>query len=238
MVPCRTLVVVGVVLSLAWSAGTARGQAAAGASLNKRVPDVNFSAVALADAIEYVRDTSAANIHVNWRALEEIGISKDTPVNLRLRGAPLRKVLTLILTEAAGGADALTFYTADGVIEVTTRALADQDLVTRIYPVQDLLVEVPDFNDAPDFNLQQQQSAGRGGGGGQSIFSGSGGGGTEDAGLTRAERADQLIRLIVDTIQPDVWADNGGTATIRFFNGNLVVRAPRSVHEALGGPTD
>jgi hypothetical protein len=31
---------------------------------------------------------------------------------------------------------------------------------------------------------------------------------------------------------------NGGKGTIRFFNGNLIVTAPRSVHEAIGGPVD
>jgi hypothetical protein len=31
---------------------------------------------------------------------------------------------------------------------------------------------------------------------------------------------------------------NGGTAAIRFFNGSLIVTAPRSVHESLGGLVD
>ena len=39
-------------------------------------------------------------------------------------------------------------------------------------------------------------------------------------------------------LQPDIWQINGGTATIRFFNGSLIVTAPRSVHEALDGPVD
>ena len=203
-------------------------------ALARKLPDVNLSNVALADALDFLRDTSAANMHVNWAALEAAGISKDTPVNLRLRGASLRKVLNLILTEAAGGADTLSFYSADGVLEITTREIADQEMVTIVYPVQDLLVEVPDFNNAPDFNLQAQQSAG--GGGGSALFGG--GGGEEEQQTTRAERADELISLITDTIQPDVWQVNGGTATIRFFQGNLIVRAPRSVHEALGRSVD
>ena len=35
-------------------------------------------------------------------------------------------------------------------------------------------------------------------------------------------------------IQPDIWHVNGGLAGIRYFNGSLIVTAPRSVHEALG----
>lgn len=205
-------------------------------ALARKLPEINLNAVALSDALDFLRDTSAANIHVNWRALENAGIGKDTPISVRLRGASLRKVLNIILTEAAGGADVLSFYSADGVLEITTRELADADMITRLYPIEDLLMEVPDFNNAPDFNIQQSAQVG-GGGGGSSLFGGGGGEGESET-TTRAERAEALIQLIQDTIQPDIWADNGGTATIRFFNGSLVVRAPRSVHEALGGPVD
>jgi hypothetical protein len=205
------------------------------AALNMRLPTVNLQSVPLGDVIDFLRDASGANIHVNWRAIEEVGVGKDTPVSIRLRGATLKKILQLALTDAAGGADLLDFFPADDVIEITTREISDSELVTRVYPVEDLLVEVPDFDNAPDFNLQQSASAG--GGGGQSLISGSGGG-EEDSGTTRTERAEQLIDLIVDTIQPDIWEINGGTATIRFFNGSLIVRAPRSVHDALGGKVD
>jgi hypothetical protein len=207
------------------------------AALNIRLPEVNLQSVPLGDVIDFLRDASGANLHVNWRAIEEVGVGKDTPVSIRLRGATLRKVLTLALTDAAGGADVLAFYPSDGVIEVTTREISDSEMVTRVYPVEDLLVDVPDFDNAPDFNLQQQASAGGGGGGGQ-LFNGGGGGEDDNEGPTRTERADQLIDLIVNTIQPDIWAANGGAATIRFYNGSLIVRAPRSVHEALGGRVD
>jgi hypothetical protein len=41
--------------------------------------------------------------------------------------------------------------------------------------------------------------------------------------------------MIRETIRPEIWRENGGTASIRYYNGHLVVTAPRSVHEALGG---
>ena len=44
--------------------------------------------------------------------------------------------------------------------------------------------------------------------------------------------------IITSTIEPELWQQNGGTAAIRFFNGSLIVTAPRSVHEALGGYVD
>ena len=48
----------------------------------------------------------------------------------------------------------------------------------------------------------------------------------------------ELIDLIRDTIYPDIWRENGGTASIRMFRDNLVVTAPRAVHEAIGGTWD
>ena len=215
------------------------------ASMSRRLPPVNFTGIALGDAIDFLRDVSGQNINVNWKALAEANVTPDTPINVRLRDVSMRKVLSTILTEAGGG-DTLTFFVEDNVIEITTRALADQKVYTKVYPVDDLLVEVPDFTQAPNFTLQQNRSQGGGGGGGQ----GGGGGGGGQGGLfgnsaqgdrkeenlkTKQERADELVALIVETIKPDVWRENGGTASIKYYNGNLIVSAPLTVHEMLGG---
>jgi hypothetical protein len=205
------------------------------AAMGRTVPDLNFTGVTLADAIEFLRDVSGANIHVNWQAIEAVGVGKDTQINLHLRNIPLRKVLQLILREAGSG-DLLTFYIDDGIIEVTTKELADQDMITKIYPVDDLIMEVPDFDNAPDFQLQGSTTGGGSSGG--NLFGGNIGGDDNNQGKTRAERAQELIDIIQAVIQPDVWDINGGRAAIRFLNGSLIVTAPRSVHEALGRPVD
>jgi len=179
---------------------------------------------------------------VNWRALEGVGVGKDAQVNVKLRTVTLRKVLDLVLNEAGAGS-ALTYYVDQGVIEVTTREIADKEQFTRVYPIQDLIVDVPDFA-GPDLNITNNNSGGGGrgggGGGGSNLFGGgsSSGGSNDEKIMTRTERADALIEVITSTIQPDVWQTNGGTAAIRFFNGSLIVTAPRSVHEALGGVVD
>lgn len=200
-------------------------------ALNRTLPNLSFDGVTLADALEFLRDVSGANLHVNWPALETIGVSKDTPVNLRLRTVTLRKVLSLLLQEAGSGT--LTFFVDDGVIHVTTLELADRDMLTRVYPIQDLILEVPDF-EGPTLSLQ----TGSGGGGGGQGFNAGQGSREEDEPPTRQERAEQIIELITAVIRPEVWQVNGGTSAIRFWNGNLIVTAPRSVHEALGGPVD
>jgi hypothetical protein len=77
------------------------------------------------------------------------------------------------------------------------------------------------------------------GGGGGGFGGGSGGGGlTQEKIRTKQERADDLVTLIRETIRPEIWKENGGTAAVRYYNGNLIVTAPRSVHEAIGGPVE
>ncbi len=209
-------------------------------ALNVMTPDLNLTGVTLNDALEFIRDVATTNVHVNWPALEAAGVSKETPVNIRLHRVALRKVLGLLLAESSSGAP-LTFYVDDGVVEVTTQELADKQLITRIYPVDDLIMEVPDFI-APEFSLTASSSgsggSGGGGGGGGLLGSNGNSNNENEKGTTRAGRAQTLIDTITSIIRPDVWTTNGGAASIRFFNGSLIVTAPRSVHEALGGPID
>jgi hypothetical protein len=218
---------------------TAQTQADAKRALSLRLPETKLSNVRLEDAIASLQDLSGANIHVNWRALETVNITRETPITLRMQSLPLRKLLKYVLTEADGQGLA-TFYVEDGVIEVTTRDLADQRLITKVYPVEDLLLTIPDFNDAPNFQLQtSQQTSGQGGGGGggQSLI-GSGATDQEEERTTKADRGQELVQLVMYTVQPDVWRENGGTASIRFFRGRLIVTAPRSVHEQIGGAVE
>jgi hypothetical protein len=219
--------------------------------LNQMLPEVQFSGVALGDAIDFLRDVSGANIVVNWKALEEAGVNKDSPINVRLRAVRFRKALDMVLNEAGGG-DKLGYDVDQNVITITTRELVDAKMYTRVFPIQDLIMEIPDFTDAPDFSLNstsnnQQQNpqggggigaAGGGGGGGGSTSPFTSGGGTKETVKTKEERAKDLVDLIVSVISPEIWQDNGGKASIRYFNGNLIITAPRSVLEAIGGPID
>jgi uncharacterized membrane protein YgcG len=223
------------------------------ATLARTMPELKFDGVAFSDAVDFLRDVTAANLVVNWKALEGAGVTKDTVVNLKVRGVSLRKALSLLLAEAGGADGAITYTVEDGVIEITTTDLADRKLTTRVYPVGDLLIDIPDFV-GPSFDLSQNGNngggGGRGGGGGgssQGLFGGGGAGGGGNNGgdrgetgekKTKDERAQELLGLIRDTIYPDIWRENGGPASIRMYRDNLVVTAPAKVHEAIGGTWD
>src|SRR5947208_14202095 len=126
-----------VVLVVLWLLQPAHAAVSAKRSLDMVLPTTNLDNVSINDAVDFLRDVTGANIHVNWRALEGVGVGKDAQVNVKLRSVTLRKVLDLVLNEAGAGT-ALTYYVDQGVIEVTTRELADKDMFTRVYPIEDL----------------------------------------------------------------------------------------------------
>jgi hypothetical protein len=215
-------------------------------------PEVKFDQIALTDAIDYFRDLTGLNINVNWQALETVGVSRETPVSLRLRNVRIRTALTKTLEAAAPGL--LTFYVDENVVQITTHQEADARPITRVYSVADLIMDVPDFTNFPEISLQSSGSrsrtaggntsgggggsGGSGGGGNNNLFGGAGGGQARaavNAARTPAERAQALIDLIQTTIRPEVWNVNGGTSAIRYANGQLIVTAPLEVQRAIGG---
>jgi len=212
-------------------------------ALARKVTRISYDNVALLDVVDQFRDLAGANLHVNWRALEAIGIDRRTPVTIHLSNVPLRKALKTILKDLGGTSDLVTYYVDEGVIEVTSREIADKQLLTRVYPVGDLLMQVPNFA-GPNVQLSSvgQGGGGRGGGGGGgSLFSDNSSDNStaqNEQPKTKQESATDLVTLIKQTVSPDLWRENGGTASMAYFNGYLVVTAPRSVHEQLDGTSD
>ena len=196
-------------------------------TVERDAPDFDFDAAPVADAVNSLGDATGLNLSVNWRALEQVGISKSDPVTVRLTGVPLGKVLQTILDDVAPGQ--LTYYADGNVVRVTTRKLADEDRITKIYPVGDLTADVPDFA-GPRLSLTDGGGSGGGGGG---LFSGQNDA-DDDQPRTRSERGQAVVDLITTTVRPEVWDVNGGQSSVRFFNGSLIVNAPRSVHALIG----
>ncbi|HEY0010149.1 MAG TPA: hypothetical protein VGB55_15600 [Tepidisphaeraceae bacterium] len=204
-----------------------------GTALSRRVPSVNFQEVALTDVLDFIRDTSKVNLVVDWKSLEQAGVSRETPVTLELSHVPLRRILRTALNAAAPGV--LTTYVEGNVIHVTTSLVADQQLVVRVYPVQDLLIDIPDFK-GPKLAQSRNSNGGGpngGGGGGGSMFDDENDRDKDNKRSTRAQRAEALIEVIQSTLRPEIWSVNGGPATIKYINGVLIVKAPRSLQDEM-----
>jgi hypothetical protein len=182
---------------------------------------IRIDRVPLVDVLDQLR-ASGLNLAVNWAALEVAGVSMSDPISLQARGLRTGKLLDLILRQT--NAD-LAWYVDDNVVHITTRALADRRMITRVYVVSDLLVEVPNFV-GPKLNL----GAVRGSRGGSGLIDVSSNDRDRES---IQDRGDKLVDLIVNTIRPEIWQENGGPASIRFFAGQLVITAPASVHAGL-----
>ena len=225
------------------SGGESQANREAANKLRKAVP-IDFDANSLESVLDYIRQTTEANIFVNWSALESAGVERDMPVSLKLSNVSAQKALQLILqqvTSAAGDLDIINYSIIDGVITVSTENDLFRSKDLRVFDIRDLLVQVPNFSNAPSFDLSEALSntssggGGSGGGGDSSIFGDSND--DDDDSVVELSRS-ELIQQITDLIQESVgtvdeW-DNFDS-TIRELNGNLIVRTTPDNHRQILG---
>jgi len=88
----------------------------------------------LQDAVDYLKDHHGIEIQLDNKALEHAVIGSYTPVTRKLSGISLRAALRLLL----GSVD-MTFDIRDEVLQFTTKEEAATWLITRTYPIADLL---------------------------------------------------------------------------------------------------
>ncbi len=219
------------------SGGESRVNREAAQKLEQVVP-VQFEANPLEAVIGFLRTTTGVNIFVNWPALNIEGIEEDMPITLELADVSARVALekVLQLANSAGGAvSPATYSIVDGVVEINTQAELNRTTEARVYDIRDLLVQVPNFTDAPAFELSEALSGGGGGGGGggTSIF-----GDTDEDDVDEDERREELIEqitlIIRDSVgRPEEW-DNL-ESTVQELNGNLIIKTTSGNHREIVG---
>ena len=164
------------------------------------------------------------------------GMDPSTPITLRLSGVSAIAALERVLEHAeradAVGADYTWQFTNIGTLQCGPKNALNRESRIELYDIADLLLVIPEFDNAPEFNLQQS-SGGGGGGGGQSPFQGSG----DDIEIEpRGERAQRLVDLIQTSVEPEQWAAAGGDgARLTVYQSSLVIDAPDYVHRQIGG---
>ncbi len=76
------------------------------------------------------------NVHLDTKALESSGVSRDSPVTISISGAPLRVALRTAL-----GPYGLTSLNLGELLRITTVEDADSRMVSEVYPVRDLIAK-------------------------------------------------------------------------------------------------
>ena len=127
-----------------------------------RPAEFDFVDTPLKDVADFLAENYKINVVLAKSTLEDAAISLDTPVNSNLRGISLRSALRIMLGDLK-----LTYVIRDEVMQITTPEDAETQLVTKVYPVGDLVV--PIMANLNTFGLGGQGGL-NGGGGGQGGF--------------------------------------------------------------------
>lgn len=98
---------------------------------------IEFVETPLSDVVDYLRDYHKIEIQLDKKALGDVNIGTDTPVTKTLRGISLKSALRLMLRELQ-----LTYIIQDEVLLITTPEEAEARLVTKVYPVADLVLPI------------------------------------------------------------------------------------------------
>ncbi len=202
------------------------------------IPEVFFDHTQARTVFNWWSTTTGVPMVIDWNAMELEGIDPEQPITLDLQTVPASLLLNAVIRQASTEVE-LIYEVTPWYIHVMTKHQANRFPVIRVYDVSDMVVQIPHFNDAPSFDLTEALSntnSGGGGGSSSSLFSDSDEEDDQEQ-LTRSERGQEFADLIINTVEPDVWQVNGGTATIWFYDGRLIVNAPRYVHKQIGIPT-
>lgn len=180
----------------------------------------------LANVIDWLREQGDINVVVMWKDLEQVAVDKETPISLELCDLSVRDVLSEICRQLspAGG---VGFEASGNLVRIATQEYFDRVLYLRVYNVADVAMEVPDFSPC-----------------GLPIY---GWNGSEYVQVSDNSNFDSLPRHMLlteladqirSTVAPGLWDRDGGpySITIDRWRWNLIVKAPISVHEQIGGP--
>jgi len=201
---------------------------------------IEFRDQRLEDVITFITELTGADIEPFWmddRNAE--GLDKDQPIALRANKVTALKLLEMVLDQAAGPA---SFYSGGntwqmtewGAIQCGPKERLAMRRRVEVYPIDDLLFIIPDYDEAPEIDLQSVLQGGQGGGGGgRSPFRDA----QQEREETRprSERAEEIIDILTALVEPEQWTTGGGTSTMRYFQGGIIVSAPDFVHRQLNG---
>lgn len=215
--------------------------------MRETLTSVNLDAIPGKLALEIWSNQTNVPIVINWASLEAQGVDPNQPVTLTLGKVPAELVLNLIIQQLHPEPidnDELLVDVQQWFVRVITKEDALKRSKTKLYFIGDLLMDIPNFDGAPGFDLNQALSNTSSGGSDGSKNQESKGlfddddDASEEPRLSKEQKGERIADMIRDTIEPDIWRGNGGEfGSVRYYRGMLIVKAPEFVHEQIGGTT-
>ncbi|QDT15886.1 type II secretion system protein GspD [Alienimonas californiensis] len=224
------------------------------ASAMTRPVSLHFQDAPLAEVLSHLATLADINIVADPADVEAVGAGIDTPVTINVEGVQLKSALNLILEPLDLG-----HVISDDVLKVTNRNRMGGQLITKPYPVTDLVVAIQNFGSHGGTDPMAKSGAKAnpfGGGLGVGNFSVPAVGGVAPnmdlsgalvdpvtggriesrvEGDSRRMRFDELAELIRTTVEPESWEMLGGRGSLQTSETTLalVVRQTQAVHEQI-----
>lgn len=189
----------------------------------------------LEDVLNYLADVTHTDIEVMWADERNVaGLDKELSITYKIDNRPALFALEGVLEKAvnANGASGNSWQlTKSGTLQIGPEARLNNFTRIELYPIQDILREIPDYANAPELDLQGAlQSQGS-----QSLFR-EANQQQQNQDRPLEERAQDIIKIVTDLVEPEQWVNNGGDgASIRHFQGSLIIKAPDYIHRQING---
>jgi hypothetical protein len=91
-----------------------------------------------------------------------------------------------------------------------------------IYNIKDLEMVIPDYTNAPELDLNSVLNSRNGS---SSPFRSQ-----NNQNVPTQKNTQGIMDLIQSIVEPEAWGD---TATMKYWNGNLIVKAPKRIHDQI-----
>ena len=210
------------------------------------LPQLVLRRVTLSKVLTEFSVLTNTNVAAGWAAMAQAGIKPSQRATLRLPKQSYQ--LDLVAALKAFAPQVHMVISADeNVIFVNTQAADNQHLIMRTYWLEDLIANIPRYINPDSFQRQKAKVNSKNGGGKKSRPESSGTHGSTVPPATAghsvrsrpgppADPQTNILQLITDHVEPKVWVNHGGKATISQVGNKVIVIAPASVQALLRGP--
>jgi hypothetical protein len=190
-------------------------------------PTFDFNETPLEGVVEFFRKLTGANFYVNWKALEEVGVTRETPVTLQIANVPIGRALTLVTDQLTDNLDKyrrVYWVVDDGIIFIAPGSALNTRMRTRTYDLGTLMFRPMEIRaDQRELTGNALQS----GAGASRSSTGATVGGSSSPSASPERRQgqgeeDALVGIIRRAIGEDMWQPQG-KGSIRVHGNRLIV---------------
>jgi hypothetical protein len=182
--------------------------------LNSMRVTLDLDKVPLEQAVDLLRELSGLNVAIHESVRQKLPEDRRV-VTLKVKDLLLKSALKLMLENLG-----ITATYSEGVVLIATKEHVNSKVVTQVYDVAALMVEIRDFP-GPSVELTPGRSGAR-----FDFF-------LEEAAPKRTFNGDFIIDLIRTVTGDRAWDDNP-KAAISLHNGKLIVTQTVRVHKEIG----